>query len=518
MCALVLAIASVVAAPSGGAAPSNIDGKWQWAGTAGWQRMTFDFKANGKTLNGTIHMGPGRTRTDEKIEDWEYFFEPASFPVLNGKVDGSTITFNQKIIRGAGSMPDELLKYTGRIEGDHIDFTRESFQRIRDPFALGDHRMEFTVRRGAGSLPGDVSHSSRSQSPQWLSNNTPKDVTRMSVFVDVADRSGMPVVNLAASHFQVFEDGKPLPIQNFFTPESPVNVMQLIDHSLSWFKDSAARTSSGYGLNEWRTLLQASSRFLDHLRPVDRIAIGDFESSVHMGMDWQSAHRNGQSQEIPLKLAQSSTGQKDVYGAVTSALKGFGSNTGRKIAILFTDGRDGRLSPRWLLSTPQGANGPGASGRTEGFRSEEVMDPLFGLIDEADTEEFNALVRMAAQSGIHFYFIAINADRDPEFGPALVGRRISGLFPGSNEAIDNYLMQARERMERLARVSGGKVFYGDRPDNAVSIYASLHRDLGLGFYSFDIEPTQMGDGATHRIEVRVDDPNLRVAQSVAGYR
>jgi len=98
-----------------------------------------------------------------------------------------------------------------------------------------------------------------------------------------------------------------------------------------------------------------------------------------------------------------------------------------------------------------------------------------------------------------------------------VGRRISGLYPGSSEAIDAYLLQTRRRMERLAAVSGGRVFYGDTPKDAVSIFAGLHEKLGLGSYSLELSPTEPLDGAYHRIEVRVGNPNLRVSQSLNGY-
>jgi hypothetical protein len=89
---------------------------------------------------------------------------------------------------------------------------------------------------------------------------------------------------------------------------------------------------------------------------------------------------------------------------------------------------------------------------------------------------------------------------------------------GSGEAIDAYLLETRRRMERLAAVSGGRVLYGDTPKDAVSIFNSLHDKLGLGTYNLEFSPTEpLPDGAYHRVEVRVGNPNLRVSQSLNGY-
>jgi hypothetical protein len=457
--------------------PSPLDGKWFFRGSAGWQRIEFDFDVRGRTLNGSITMGPGVSPATSGAEDWEYFFEPATFPIQHGRFDGTTLTFDQEVARGAQTEPNELLKYTGRLNGDHIEFTRESFQRmigkcklppeycLKDTFVLGDHKIGFVAARQATKPSDSPEKSDRSSALAG-----PVNPTKLDTGLD----------------------------------NSPVNLLLVFDHNRTWFEDSTSeRDSASYGAKEWTGLRIAVRDLLTRLRPSDSVAIADMENfaqpcvfesakvpcSFYTALEWTSI-RSGKL-EVPLDLTQPFPGQKDLYEGINHAAEMLQERNGRKIAVFFTDGRDGRLSPRWLRTvqpirtvTLQGAlpmPGVRNSDRPPRFQVtyHEALDPLYGLTDTGESTEFDRTVTRAVKSGARFYFIAIHSQSDPEFGPALVGRRISGLFPGSNEAIDNYIAQARLRMERIAQTTGGQVFYGETPEDAISIYESLDRVIGL---------------------------------------
>jgi hypothetical protein len=68
------------------------------------QQQTFDLKADGGTVTGTV----SNPRGEQKIE--------------NGKVDGDTISFTTTMKMGDNEM---TMKYTGKVSGDSIEFTRE---------------------------------------------------------------------------------------------------------------------------------------------------------------------------------------------------------------------------------------------------------------------------------------------------------------------------------------------------------------------------------------------------------
>jgi hypothetical protein len=82
---------------------ADATGKWTASSQApdGTTRtQTFDLKADGATLTGTVSGGRG---------------EPT--PIANGKVDGDTISFEVTRSRGGNSFTQ---KYTGKVSGDRI--------------------------------------------------------------------------------------------------------------------------------------------------------------------------------------------------------------------------------------------------------------------------------------------------------------------------------------------------------------------------------------------------------------
>jgi hypothetical protein len=201
-------------------------------------------------------------------------------------------------------------------------------------------------------------------------------------------------------------------------------------------------------------------------------------------------------------VLQPPTGQKDVYGMLRWAVTQFSNVKGRKSAVIFTDGRDGRLSPRWFRDS----------------RQREVLDPLFGIVNEGELEEFAAVLSCVEQSGVKLHFIVINSDQDPEFGPAVVGRRISGLYPGSTEGILDYVRGVRSRLKQLAEASGGRVLYGNTPQDALALYRDLHLELGIGkAYTLEFLSAKPTDGSFRTIEASVLNSAYRLTQYRTGY-
>jgi hypothetical protein len=98
---------------------ASVDGKWtaQVPGRQGnTQEMTFNLKADGSTLTGTITSPRGEAKIDD------------------GKVDGDNISFSQTFERGGNSMK---IMYKGKVSGDTIEFTR----------GAGDREAKFTAKR-----------------------------------------------------------------------------------------------------------------------------------------------------------------------------------------------------------------------------------------------------------------------------------------------------------------------------------------------------------------------------------
>ena len=103
----ILVAAGVAAIFATGAAAADVDGKWtaEVPGRQGNTEMTFNFKADGGKLTGTVaNAFMGNTE------------------IQNGTVSGDEISFDQVMERGERKI---TFKYKGTVKGDEIQFTRE---------------------------------------------------------------------------------------------------------------------------------------------------------------------------------------------------------------------------------------------------------------------------------------------------------------------------------------------------------------------------------------------------------
>jgi hypothetical protein len=112
MTALLVALAITAVA-------ADVTGKWnaQVPGRNGTRATTFDLKADGDKLSGTMSV------------------EGAPSPIADGKISGDTITFTATADRGGNTIK---YNFSGKISGDEIQFKREGGQ--------GQPR-EFTAKR-----------------------------------------------------------------------------------------------------------------------------------------------------------------------------------------------------------------------------------------------------------------------------------------------------------------------------------------------------------------------------------
>jgi len=151
------------------------------------------------------------------------------------------------------------------------------------------------------------------------------DVAMVSLDVAVFNASGAPVTNLTREDFQIYEDGRPQPVQSFASSSSPYNVLLIIDKSGSMY-------------SQVRFVSEAINRFFSNLRVQDQIALASFDKSVHMLVDWRGVH-TGPVKRIDLAAG----GNTDFYGALEWAAKQLGKIRGRKAVLIFTDGEDYRI-------------------------------------------------------------------------------------------------------------------------------------------------------------------------------
>ena len=90
------------------ASAADVTGKWtgEITGGRGPQPFNLELKQAGTALTGAVTGGRG-----------------GDLMITDGKVDGDTVTFSTSAAGRDGT--PQVLKYTGKVNGTSIDFTRE---------------------------------------------------------------------------------------------------------------------------------------------------------------------------------------------------------------------------------------------------------------------------------------------------------------------------------------------------------------------------------------------------------
>jgi len=103
----ILNLALALALPAVPLTAADVTGKWEAAvpGRGGEMTMTFDLRADGEALSGTV--------SHERMGESE---------ITDGKVDGDTVSFKQTMEMGPRKI---TFAYTGKISGDEMELTRK---------------------------------------------------------------------------------------------------------------------------------------------------------------------------------------------------------------------------------------------------------------------------------------------------------------------------------------------------------------------------------------------------------
>jgi VWFA-related protein len=315
------------------------------------------------------------------------------------------------------------------------------------------------------------------------------DVPLATVDVTVVGEDGRPVTDLTREDFLILEDGVPQPIQSFAPADSPYSVLLLIDRSTSMQP-------------HWPLILPSVARLLENLKPQDRIAIGAFDErskDPQLLLDWRDV-RSGTNEQIALNpviggfqsvRTRSSAGgaayvsypTKEFYRAISWAVEQLASVSGRKGVLVFSDGRQPRAPTRAFTM--------------DGVRYVRLVDP-------ADDDEFQKILRAAQKSEGRYYFAAVNTDFNPNGGRLGMG--------GIQDPL-NFGLPTRARLEQLARTSGGRVAFPKRPEELLNLYGEIARELGTS-YTLGYAPSPKADSqAYRRIDVRALRERVGVQQS-----
>ncbi len=288
------------------------------------------------------------------------------------------------------------------------------------------------------------------------------DVGLVSLDVTVMDEQNQPMTALMQRDFAVYEDGVEQEIKNFSALDTPYNILLLFDRS-------------GSTEDQWRTMQRAASTFIRNLRMQDRVALASFEDGLMMLSDWNESPA-ALARALQGLLNRGPGGGTNLYWSLERATqREFRRIDGRRAIVALTDGRDNMLIRQTVAtSLPKSAqNDPG----------------------------FQHTLAVLRGAHIPVYFVALNTDRNPnDLGDEYYG--LQYRFPTSGSA-QAFLTETRKRMEMLADVSGGRVFFPRRVQEIVPVYDQISRDMSTSYSLSYISTHGNEHGKSHSIEVRV---------------
>ena len=292
------------------------------------------------------------------------------------------------------------------------------------------------------------------------------DTALVMVPVTVMDRNGRYVPLLRRENFRIQENGIDQKIAYFATTDAPFSVVLLID-------------TSGSTEFRLRDIQDAAIKFVDKLKPTDRVMVMSFDDRIEV-----ECKATTDRDVITKAIRHTRTGGGTrLYDAVDDILKKhLKTLAGRKAVVLFTDGVD-----------------------TTSHRAS--YESTLRLAEESDASIYSVDYDTSGKGSVMSNGIPMPGGRGTILGlpiptPGIPGTTTGGM-PGDYKRAVRYL-------HALADLTAGRFYSGDSLfgiDQAFTwIAEELGRQYSLGYY-----PTTAGkDGERRQIKVKTTEANLVV--------
>jgi Ca-activated chloride channel homolog len=300
------------------------------------------------------------------------------------------------------------------------------------------------------------------------------DTNLISVPVIVSDRLGHYIPDLRESEFKLYDDDVEQKISFFDAAEAPLNIVLLLDTSLS---------TAGALDN----IKKAAKEFLKELRPQDRAEIVTFDHDV---AELSALTADRKELEAAIKRVKVTRYQGTLLNdAVLMANdKILQPVNGRKAIIVLSDGDD--------------------------RGSQNSNEDVLAVESEADAMVYSVYFSSAFRGGSHGGF-GFPGGRSHRGRPLLPVSNLSGA-PQQRGWHRGRRDDGAEYLEQLSEVTGGHFYRSsdkDLKESFSQIAEELRHQYRIGFYP----GTLARDGNLHRLKVRVDRTGVAV-RSRQNYR
>ena len=367
---------------------------------------------------------------------------------------------------------------------------------------FGEQPMMLTIRRsmyaglGLVSLLIMLAATANGQSESGSTIRVETNLVTLNIAVSDTGspgKMGRTIPRLEAGNFTVFEDGVRQEITGFSAAEVPFNLVLLID-------------TSGSTREDLDLIRNGAGRFLDAIRPNDRLAIVQFNREVELVSDLTADRTR---LEEGLRQLERGTGTS-FYDAIQLTLDELlGNVVGRKVIVALTDGVDSFGHLTWEKIQPA---------------VEQAGATIHVL--RLDTELFTSEgIRKDCRQSTRFEFSAKQLrkyyDEYVKQGPRSLYATHCRLGETGRLEINRRLYQsARRELEQLTRLTGGSLFDVARLSQLEAAYLQI-ADTLRNVYSISYYPTNDrhdGRWRSVRVEVRQNSRPGLTATTRPGYR
>lgn len=314
------------------------------------------------------------------------------------------------------------------------------------------------------------------------------DTQLVDVPVVVTDKTGKPLLNLKASNFVVYEDGKRQDATEFAATSAPFEVALLLD-------------TSGSARENLDLIKRAADAFISSLRAGDKVSIVAFKTAI-------KNNKSAAASEVLIDLTSDRSRLRDAIGRIKT------SNSTPYYDALAT------VAERVFGEQP-----------TTEFRGRRALVALTDGVDSSSVANFADARAELEGKGIASYFIQVDTreffeenllgdcEGSMRFSGAQIARYYRVFYPKSRVekifdfcklgdferlAISKSLYELADvEMQSLAKNTGGRIFPVADLTEARAAFAKVAQDIGtkysIGYYSSN----EKRDGAYRKIRVEL---------------
>ena len=294
-----------------------------------------------------------------------------------------------------------------------------------------------------------------------VDRGTPEDVIKLearlvNLNVKVTDATGKTLPALRREDFVVLEDDIRQEVSYFEPVNAPLNLVLLLDLSGSTEK-------------KIKVMKKAAQKFIDSLKPNDRIAVAGFTRRFFIISNFSTDHKLLNDRIDDIKNRHSGTAYYDAMWATLDLLEE--AKTTRKAIVVLTDGVDNSLD----------------------HPEDSEYDPKHG---------FDELLERSIEADATIYPIYLDTEYET-------------IGAGGRSGHDAYVT-ARKQLQALADQTGAVMFRADRAEDLEGVYQQVAAELH-SLYSMAYAPKVVRrDGKWRKISVAVDLPGAK-ARTKRGY-